>query len=101
MELNKFQCWTRKADGEMLNENKANDSVTFLKLFRFASNIDRILIAVSITACVFHGVTVPSSVVLFGNLARVLIEANYPGTNNTTQCQYSSSSEGSEPFKYV
>ena len=110
MGLNKFQCWSRKSrktEEEMQSsKNKANNSVTFPKLFRFASNIDRILIAVSVTACVVHGVTVPFSVILFGNLAKVLIEANELGwnetnTNSTTECQYSYSLESIVPLKYV
>lgn len=76
---------------------KRNDPIPFRELFRFASNTDVILMAVSITACVIHGVCLPITVILFGDLAKVLVDTTDPGlnsseiSNSSTQCQNSSS----------
>ena len=94
----------------MFSDNNGNSPVTFFKLFCFASKIDILLIAMSVTASVIHGLYVPSFVILFGNLAKVLIEANnkrenwnndYANiiVNSSTSCQNSSSFEISAPQK--
>ncbi len=102
MNSNKWRCCSGKSEREIIREKK-NDPISFRGLFRFASNTDVILIAVSITACVIHGVCLPITVILFGDLAKVLVDTTDPGlnsseiSNSSMQCQYSSSSHRISP----
>ena len=94
MELQKLRCCSRKTRREEFDKEECN-TVPFLALFRFASSTDITLMAVSVTACVIHGVCLPTLVILFGDLATVIVDATAPvwnnsDTSNNTQCQYSS-----------
>ncbi len=99
---NKWRC-SRKKKKEFSRE-KENDPIPLLELFRFASNTDVILMAVSITACVIHGVCLPIVVILYADLAQVMVETTNIGLNNSDvsnsskQCQYYSNYERVAPI---
>ena len=108
MEINTFECFSKRKR-EVFGGNKANSPipVKFQKLFRFASNTDVVLIVVSVTASVLEGVCFPAWIILYGSLAKVLIEGNDPdwniyckAINSSCTCQNSSSLENSKPIKY-
>ena len=112
MEANTFECFSKRTRGVergVFGGNKENSPspVKFLKLFRFASNIDVVLIVVSVTASLLEGVCFPAWIILFGNLAKVLIEGNdsdsniyLKAVNSSSTCQNSSILENKEPIKY-
>ncbi len=95
MKAPKFKCCSR----ENVNKSKetANESVPFLKLFRFISNTDTILLVVSVSACLITGVCHPIMMILFGDLAQVFVDSNnHQGHDSLdvakrTQCQNYSS----------
>jgi len=89
----KQKCFSRKKKTEVLvqEEENANTAVKFLRLFRFASRNDAILISASVTASILNGICLPLMVLLWGDLSNVIIENYDPGVNNTdfntTTCQ--------------
>ena len=108
MEFHTLQCCSRKKSVSVRKKKEIfgkEDAVPFYKLFRFASSTDVTLMAVSVMACVVHGMCLPIAVIIYGDLATVIVDATAPGWNstnivNTTQCQYSSKLGGSNSVKY-
>jgi hypothetical protein len=79
-------CFSRKKNKTkvLAQENNVNTApVKFIRLFRFASTNDAMLISASLMASILNGICLPLMVLLWGDLSNVII-ANYdPGTNNT------------------
>lgn len=101
-------CFSRKkSKTEILAQEKenVNTAVKFIRLFRFASRNDAMLISASVMASILNGICLPLMVLLWGDLSNVII-ANYdPGTNNTvitntTTCQFHSNTTQNFP-KYI
>lgn len=95
MEPHTLKCCSRKKHKEKSEmSEKSNELVPFLKLlFRFASNTDTMLLVLSVSACLIHGVCIPIMMILFGDLAKVLVDSTNQGRQdfdfvNRTQCQY-------------
>lgn len=95
--IRKLRCSRRKSESSISTDEKTREPVSFIQLFRWASRTDKILIAVSVTAALFNGICLPFSVILFGDLANVIVYETSPiinasDSNNSTQCQSSSES---------
>lgn len=83
-------------------------SVKFSALFRFATKTDIILMYAALSAAILNGVCLPLMVLLWGNLANIIIEFSDPGANNTatgthdityiTQCLSPSNSTTNSPI---
>lgn len=90
------KCFSRKKNTEALvtKEESANSPVKFLRLFRFASRNDRILISASVMAAILNGICQPLMVILWGYISNNIIKYADSGSNNTdttnsTTCQSS------------
>jgi len=103
-------CFSRKKNKtEVLvqEEENVNIAVNFIRLFRFASSNDAILISASVMASILNGICLPLMVLLWGDLSNVIIENYDPGTNNTditntTTCQSHSNATQNFPiFTYT
>jgi hypothetical protein len=85
----------RKSDDLIKEEENAISAVKFIRLFRFATRSDAILISASVMASIFNGLSVPFMTILWGDLSKAIIENYDSGANkmviaNTTTCQSSS-----------
>ena len=65
------------------------DTVPLRRLFSFSSTKDYILTTVSLTSALINGVCLPILVIIFGDLANVIVyEVTSSNPNSTTsQCQ--------------
>jgi hypothetical protein len=101
-------CFSRKKNKTevLAQEGNVNTApVKFIRLFRFASRNDAMLISASVMASILNGICLPLMVLLWGDLSNVIIENNDPGTNNTditntTTCQSHSNATQNFP-KYI
>lgn len=94
--VRKLRCSRRKRHSSISTNEKTRDPVSFIQLFGWASRTDKILVAISVAAALLNGICLPYSVILFGELANIIVYEASPNSNssvNSTQCQSSFDSE--------
>ncbi|XP_011495053.1 PREDICTED: multidrug resistance protein homolog 49 [Ceratosolen solmsi marchali] len=52
-----------------------DDTVPFLKLFQFATGLEKFLMYIGVLCCIVSGLTVPANIYIFGNLVGSMISA--------------------------